>query len=458
MNPIGLYRLNELVKQALKKHMPGAVWVIAEIADIKENRSGHCYLELIEKRDDDDAIIASSRAVIWSFLYRSLKPAFEAATGRPLQRGLKVLIEVEVTFHELYGYSLNIKNVDLNFTIGSLEQARREIIDRLTREEVIDMNRSLPFPELPKTIAVISSSSAAGYEDFMKQLRANPRGYAFHACLFHATMQGEKSAESVIDALDRVSAANVPFDVVVIVRGGGSRADLSCFNSYDLALNVACFPLPVLAGIGHDRDESIVDRVAHRSLKTPTAVADFLLAAFQEADRRLEEGRARFAGATSQRLQLERQRQEARAVSVDRLARLALERQAALLARASVEIGHRSALVLRHHAALLLRVGNIMGSRLAAHLQSRRARLEVCRRECRVQVERVFAARKHLLELAETKSAFADPRRVLEQGYAIARVNGKLLRGLDGLKQGDVLETELLDGRLESEIKQIKKH
>ncbi|MDR0765722.1 MAG: exodeoxyribonuclease VII large subunit [Odoribacteraceae bacterium] len=457
MNAIGLYRLNELVKQLLHENLPGARWVIAEIADVKENRSGHCYIELVEKREEDNVIIASSRAVIWAFVYRSLKPAFEAVTGQALQPGLKVLLEVEITFHELYGYSLNVRDIDPSFTIGNLERTRREIIDRLTHDGVIDMNRSLPFPALPKSIAIISSPTAAGYEDFVNQLRANARGYAFHTCLFHAVMQGEKSAESIIDALERVHAAGDLFDVVVIVRGGGSRADLSCFNSHELALNVACFPLPVLAGIGHERDESIVDRVAHVSLKTPTAVADFLLKAFRDADELLEEGRARFITAVKRLSREENQRQVARASAVGRLTRALLERQDVRLARASREIDHRSTLLLQRRTDTLARFGDLLEGHLAARFHRHAARLgELCR-ECRVHVERLLAARRHALELAGTKAAGADPRRVLERGYSITRVNGKVARDASALERGDIVETELLHGRVVSEIKEIKK-
>ncbi|MDR2414924.1 MAG: exodeoxyribonuclease VII large subunit [Odoribacteraceae bacterium] len=456
MEAIGLYRLNELVKQALQKNLPGARWVIAEIADIKENHSGHCYLELVEKREEGNVIIASSRAVIWAHVYRLLKPAFETITGQALQRGLKVLLEVEITFHELYGYSLNIKDIDLNFTLGNLERERREILDRLTREGVIDMNRSLPFPDLPKSVAIISSLTAAGYEDFVKQLRANAAGYLFHTSVFQAAMQGEKSAESIIDALERVHDSGEAFDVVVIVRGGGSRADLNCFNSYDLALNVACFPLPVLTGIGHERDESIVDRVAYKSLKTPTAVADFLLKVFQEADSELGERQARFVRAMKQSLQEERQRQVTRAIAIDRQTRSLLERQASRLAGASREIGRHSTLLLQRHVGTLARLVGLLRGQIATRFSRRAARLEEISRGSRARVERVLAARRHSLELAATKATFADPRNILERGYSIARVNGKVVRDVSSLKRGDILETELLDGRLESEVKEIK--
>ena len=223
MEPIGLYQLNSLVKKVFRDRFPDTFLLVAEIADIKENRSGHCYLELVEKRESDDAVIASARATIWAYTYRMLKPYFETTTGKRLQRGIKVLVSVEVVFHELYGYSLNVKNIDPTFTIGDLERRRKEILARLEQEGVIDMNRELPFPELPKTVAVISSPTAAGYGDFVDQLHRNTYGFAFHTCLFPAVMQGEKTAESVIGALERVYACGELFDVVVIIRGGARK-------------------------------------------------------------------------------------------------------------------------------------------------------------------------------------------------------------------------------------------
>lgn len=218
MEPIGLYQLNNLVKQTLKESFTEGILIVAEIADIKENRSGHCYIELVEKREEDDAIIATARATIWAFTYRLLKPYFETTTGKSLQRGMKVLVRVEVVFHEVYGYSLNIRDIDPTFTIGDVERKRKEILDRLEQEGVIHMNRELELSPLPKVIAVISSPTAAGYGDFVDQLHRNPFGYAFHTKLFPAVMQGENTTASVIAALERVYEYDSLFDVVVIDR------------------------------------------------------------------------------------------------------------------------------------------------------------------------------------------------------------------------------------------------
>ncbi len=289
MDFISLFDLNHRVRQVLKEQFAEPLWIAAEIASVLENRSGHCYLELVDKHAGEENPVAVAKGTIWSFTYRMLKPYFETTTGRHLEKGMKVLIQAEVVFHELYGFSLNIKDIDPTFTIGDIERKRREIIGHLEEEGIIDMNRNLELPLLPKNVAVISSPTAAGLGDFLDQLQNNSYGYKFHVKLFPAVMQGERTTESVIAALDRIYEYEELFDVVVIIRGGGAQADLGSFDTYDMAANVAQFPLPVIAGIGHERDETIVDRVAFVRVKTPTAAAAFLIERFQEFEVRLEE-------------------------------------------------------------------------------------------------------------------------------------------------------------------------
>ena len=435
MTPIGLYQLNTLVKQALKNRFPDTFLVVAEIADVKENRSGHCYLELVEKREGDDAVIATARATIWAFTYRMLKPYFETTTGKSLQRGIKVLVSVEIVFHELYGYSLNVKNIDPTFTVGDLERKRKEIIDRLTQEGVIDMNRELELPMLPKTIAVISSPTAAGYGDFVDQLHRNVYGYAFHTKLFPAVMQGEKTTESIIAALERIYEYESLFDVVVIIRGGGSQTDLGSFDSYDLAANVAQFPIPVLAGIGHERDETIVDRVAYRSVKTPTAAAAFLIERFNEAEGRLEAAKDSLMREAKRILQDEKTRQVVKITELKQFTRLFLEGQENYLELASRRVDHASKLF----------IGNRVN-----YLEQLKTRLSG-------KVAEILTANRYFLELAETKMKYADPKNILEKGFSITRVNGKAVRDSVLVQEGDILETELFKGVIRSEVKDLNK-
>ncbi|NJK86329.1 MAG: exodeoxyribonuclease VII large subunit [Bacteroidales bacterium] len=242
------------------------------------------YLELIEKDEKRDCFIAKSKATIWNSTFRMIKPYFETTTGTRLSAGIKILVKAVVEFHELFGLNLNIVDIEPTFTVGELVRKKREIINRLTEEGVLDMNKELEFPRLPKRIAVISSETAAGFGDFVDQLINNPFGYCFHIKLFPATMQGDESEKSMVKALEKIHHNISSFDVVVIIRGGGSQADLECFNNYWVSLHVAQFPLPVLTGIGHEKDECIVDLVAYTNLKTPTAVAEYLIDIFHQEE------------------------------------------------------------------------------------------------------------------------------------------------------------------------------
>ncbi len=286
---ISLSELLDKVKQVLDSNLSGGYWVSAEINEIKTNTTGHCYLTLIEKDEYSEALKAKINATIWASVFRLIKPYFESSTGRPLSAGLKVLIKASTQYHPLYGLSLNITDIEPAFTVGSMAMQRRNTIAQLENDGVFEMNQVLDFPVLPQRIAVISSEQAAGYEDFIHQLHDNEYGYDFRATLFPVMVQGNTAAEEMVGALDTISKHLEAFDVVVIIRGGGAVADLACFDDYTLASNVAQFPLPILTGIGHNKDESVVDMVAHLSLKTPTAVADHLISCLVSEDVELDD-------------------------------------------------------------------------------------------------------------------------------------------------------------------------
>ena len=439
MEAIGLYQLNSLVKRELKNRFPDSFLVIAEIADVKENRSGHCYLEFIEKN-------AITGQLIWAFTYRMLRPYFETTTGKSLQKGIKVLVRAEIVFHELYGYSLNIKDIDPTFTVGDLERKRKEIIDRLTQEGVIDMNRELEFPMLPKTVAIISSPTAAGYGDFVDQLHRNVYGYAFHTKLFPA----------IIAALERIYEYESLFDVVVIIRGGGSQTDLGSFDSYELAANVAQFPIPILAGIGHERDETIVDRVAYRSVKTPTAAAAFLIECFNEVDSVLEDAKETLVRETRRILQEEKTRQVVRITEFKQFTRLFLEGQANNLTLSSRRVEHASRLFVQRRINGLNQLKMKAEGKVGALFERQRNRLDDMQKTMVRKTTELFTANRYFLELAETKMKYVDPKNILEKGFSITRVNGKAVRETARVKKGDVLETELFKGVIRSEIKDIE--
>ena len=257
-HPLSLYELNALVKRSITSCMPDTYWLQAELSDVRSNYSGHCYLEFVQKEPRGNNLIAKARGTIWNNVYRLLKPYFEEETGQAFVAGIKVLVEVSVEFHELYGYSVTVLNIEPNYTLGDIARCRREIFKHLEEEGVLTLNKELELPLLTQRIAVISSATAAGYGDFCNQLEHNPYGFVFYPRLFPAVMQGDRVEETIIAALDTINARRDDWDVVVIIRGGGATSDLSGFDTYDLAANCAQFPLHVISGIGHYSDAKVI--------------------------------------------------------------------------------------------------------------------------------------------------------------------------------------------------------
>lgn len=282
---ISLLELQEQIKKGIEKSVPGAIWITAEISEVNNNISGHCYLDLVDYKEGERGVAAKARGMIWSSVNRILKPYFETTTGSVLSVGMHVLLKVQVQYSHIYGLSLSIMDIDPSYTVGEFELKRLKTIKRLKDEGCFDINSQLELPLLPRRFAVISSATAAGYRDFMKHLHKNEYGFTFYTQLFQAQMQGDEAPQSIINAMDEIARCvgingENEFDAVILIRGGGSSMDLSCFDDYELALNIAQFPLPVFTGVGHDHDYHICDMVAHTWLKTPTAVADFILDIF----------------------------------------------------------------------------------------------------------------------------------------------------------------------------------
>ncbi|MBR7167092.1 MAG: exodeoxyribonuclease VII large subunit [Bacteroidaceae bacterium] len=275
--PLTLYALNNMVRCTLNDAMPSRYWVTGELSEVRETTAGHCYIELVQRNEATGELVAKARGTIWSRTYALLRPYFVEETGQNFVAGLKILVQVSVDFHELYGFALDVCDIEPAFTVGDIERRRRQIIKRLEDEGVIGLNKELPFPMLPQRVAVISSPTAAGYDDFCDQLAANAYGFVFYTHLFPSPMQGAKVEEGIIAALGSIARNLDLWDVVVIIRGGGATSDLSCFDTYDLANNCAQFPLPIITGIGHHRDDTLLDIVAHTRVKTPTAAAELLV-------------------------------------------------------------------------------------------------------------------------------------------------------------------------------------
>ena len=307
-SPLTLYSLNNLVHNAIADALPKRYWVTGELSEVRETAVGHCYIELVQRDEETQELVAKARGTVWARIYSLLRPYFLEQTGQPFAAGLKVLLQVSVGFHELYGYTLDVCDIEPAYTIGDIARHRQQIIRRLTDEGVIGLNKELELPLLPQRIAVISSATAAGYGDFCHQLQNNRYGFVFYPRLFPAPMQGNGAEEGIIAALDTIAQDIDNWDVVVIIRGGGATSDLGCFDTYDLANNCAQFPLPIITGIGHLRDESVLDIVAHTSAKTPTAVAELLIHSMLANETWLSELQNVIAAAITKRMENEKKR------------------------------------------------------------------------------------------------------------------------------------------------------
>lgn len=429
MKTITLYELNSLVRQTIEIGLPKSYWVEAEISELREN-GGHCYLELIEKDKRYNTPIAKASARCWRQTWGMVKPYFENTTGQQLKAGMKVLIEVYAQFHEAYGFSWIISDIDPNYTLGDMARKRQEIIKRLKEEGVFDLNKQLDLPLFSQRIAVISSKSAAGYGDFANQLYGNQYGYYFEAELFAATMQGEDVERSIIKALNAINDRCDDFDCVVIIRGGGATSDMSGFDALELAENVANFPLPIITGIGHDRDECILDMVSHTRVKTPTAAAALLIDNLNTAERRIDDARQRIANLMSRKMEVEKLR----------LSRLA-ERLPALFG--SVKDKQEARLDILQER--LFRLAEIRLS----NCENIVGQLE---KKISLTAEHLLMVEKHRLELLEGRAQNLDPQLLLRRGYSITLVGGKALRDPSQVKQGDKIETQLEKGTIISTI------
>ena len=474
-----LSELNGEVKKVLSANFTAPVWVVGEISEINVNSNGHCYLTLIEKGDAEDRIVAQARATIWSYTFRMLRPFFETTTGQQLTDGIKVLLQVSVEFHELYGFSLNVRNIDPTYTLGDQARKRREIIRRLTDEGVFTMNKELELPVVPQKIAIISSPSAAGYEDFMEQLNKNPKGYHFYTRLFPAVMQGNQAEQSIVDALDRIYPYEDFFDLVVIIRGGGSQVDLSCFDNYQVAYHVTQFPLPVLTGIGHEKDDSIVDLVAHTRLKTPTAVAEFILegvGSFEErinqleqkaielTEERMEEERGRLDDLTREftflvRDQLENKKKELlqRTWKFQQEIRLTLQSEEHRLGKKLQRMGFLVDHYLFVRNQKINRAQNLLDVSIPRIMISKKQRLDEYLEKFRRLSQRQLETEKHRIDLAGNKGLLSDPRNILKKGYSMTTFRGKLIRDVSFLKNEELIKTHFFEGSVLSKIVEIKK-
>ena len=408
-NPLTLYSLNNLVHEAVSVALPARYWVTGELSEVREAANGHCYIELVQRDEATGTLVAKARGTIWSRVYSLLRPYFLEQTGNHFAQGLKVLLQVSVNFHELYGYTLDVCDIEPAYTIGDMARKRQLVIKRLADEGVIGLNKELQFPLLPQRVAVISSYTAAGYGDFCDQLHNNAYGFVFYTKLFPAPMQGNGVEQGIIGALDCIARNSELWDVVVIIRGGGAVSELSCFDTYELANNCAQFPLPIITGIGHERDDTVLDVVAHTRVKTPTAAAEFLIARLVDAADALNAQVEALAHVVNMRMRSEEQRLTQIAAQLPFLFSLAHTRQM-----------HRI-------------------EQLESHL--------------RTSLKQLMVKETHRLQLIEQVTESASPQLMLQRGYSITRCNGKVVRDASILSPGVLLTTEFADGMVQSEVR-----
>ena len=438
---ITLFELNQLVRDVIECEMPNEYWVEAELSECRESR-GHCYMELVQYDEGPSGTveytampqqsatpIAKASAKCWASKWMLIRPYFERATGQRLHAGMKVLLKVYAQFHEAYGFSWIVTDIDPTYTLGDMARKRQEIIRQLKEEGVFDLQRELRLPLFCQRIAVISSETAAGYGDFCNQLADNPYGFKFEVRLFPAIMQGDDVEQSIIAALERIYS--LEFDCVVIIRGGGATSDMSGFDTLALAENVANFPLPIITGIGHDRDESILDMVSHTRVKTPTAAAAFLIDHLKTVMDILNDSQEQIVRLAQQKLTYYKSQFATIAEVLPRLFSNVKVRQEARLDALNNSIAH--------HAQQ-----KILNSQLSiVNLENRLP----------ILLDRRLMAEKHRLQLIEEKAKSLDPALLLSRGYSITLKDGHVIRDAAVLRSGDEIETRLANGTIHSTVK-----
>lgn len=408
MNQLTLYELNSLVQQVISCSLPGMCWVEAELMDCRESK-GHCYMELVQKDLCSAVPVARASAKCWRNKWEKVRSAFVKATGGGLRPGMKLLLKVSVDFHPAYGFALIVDDIDASHTLGEMARKRQEIIDTLKAEGVFDLQRELQLPLFCQRIAVISSPTAAGYGDFCNQLLHNDSGFRFYPTLFPAVMQGETVEQSVVNQLNEINGRIDDFDCVVIIRGGGATADMAGFDSLVLAENVANFPLPIITGIGHDRDECVIDLISFLKVKTPTAAAAFLIDNLEKVKRRVDEAQDAVVACVA----------------------LQLERQTARLRQLSSSISMNAGMYSVREKGKLDNLKSILSG----------------------AVRQALTKERHRIELIAQRVDALNPQLLLKRGFSMTLLNGRLVRDASMLKPGQEIETILEKGRVKSQVK-----
>ncbi len=449
-----LSKLQQLIKHTIEENINGFYWVSAEIAEIKINYSGHCYLELIEKDQKED-IRSKIRAVIWSAKARMLLPYFEDITGQPLAENLKVLFRIKVEYHEVYGLSLIVYDIDPAYTLGEMALKRRQIIERLESEGVIDLNKGLKFPLLSMRIAVISSEQAAGYQDFTDELQKNRYGYKFVTKLYPAVMQGKETEPSVTGAINRIFEDIEMYDLVVIVRGGGSQSDLSWFDNYNIAFLITQLPVPVLTGIGHEKDLSVTDIVAFMAFKTPTAVADFIINKTFLTEEYLIGIKKSIISLSQEMVNGKRAVINKLGVNMSPLVRSALKKKGILLNKTGLRLSGSARSYLSRYHARLSSYETALDSNSLKMIKEKQKDLDSVYDEIKQSIQRFIKEKQNILSNFIKSIDYLSPNRVLDRGYSITLYDGKAVKSPKELSPGSEIDTILSKGRIKSKVSDL---
>jgi exodeoxyribonuclease VII large subunit len=449
---LSLTELQLIIRDSIYLSLPQMFWVIAEISEISVNSSGHCYLELIEKNPDEKNVRARVRGIIWSSRYGFIKSFFENVTGENLRGGLKVLLKAKVEYHELYGLSLVITDIDPAFTLGDMAVKRQQIINRLEQEGVFSMNREIDFPLLPQRIAIISSKMAAGYTDFINQLTNNSFGYVFYTALFETPMQGADTEQGMISALDMIASYIDIFDLVVIIRGGGSQTDLSWFDNYNIAYYVTQFPLPVITGIGHEKNMSVTDMVANKSLKTPTAAAEFLIDCIAAAEDKIIEVSSDIRDLTRSIIEDNTNLIETFRITLLPMARIMISETREKLSGIIMDI-------IRIGRENTFKSGLVTARQLSRLVSSTRTFSADHFKTVQMSGEKLVSYtaaslnnNKNLLAVMNNKLNILNPENVLKRGYTITSLNGEIMKKSSRIKKDDIIDTMFSDGSVTSKV------
>jgi len=477
---LSLSELNNSIGDALNASFPSPVWIKAEISEITINRSGHCYLGLVEMDENKKRVLASARGTIWANTFRMLKPYFEKTTGQSLSQGLTILFSASVNFHPVYGLSLNIRDIDPSYTLGDMAVKRQKILLRLKKDGVLEMNKELELPLVMQKIAVISSPTAAGLQDFIKQLENNTSNIHFYTKLFPALMQGNQTSPSIINALNHIFRYEDFFDVVVIIRGGGAQLDLTSFDDYELASNVAQFPVPVITGIGHDKDNTVIDLIANTQLKTPTAVAEFLISRAVSLDLYLSEAQSRFCEISKGFIDREHQRltDMVRRIKEDFLLKQNKEEHRfninILKLKNSVSnfLDHQlnkfqedqnrlnlyGVKKLKERILLLKNIENKIKPAISYGFKKERNRHLQYIGKLKENLPGMLKSEKNRLNFYLQKNELIDPVNILKKGYCINYKDGEIVKSIKHLKKGDSVMTRFFDGEVSGKIINIKSY